>query len=641
MRSTNIDVRFKKSHSGFSTIELLVALSLFAVVSVAAIQFVSQNKISLLQGRNELTTQQKNEAIAAFIYDDFRRDQLSDTLQSPVYINSTMPQDLQDAPPLVVGTVFGNGSRYNGTVPKCKLSSDALIRFSTFNIEKNCKDAAGHNIAENINAILSRGGKIAFALEGGGGRCTVSLPIQNASSSNPSLRVFVEDATCLTQAANQSLPVKAGQQIIFPRYVAYSRDNPGSFYTSMIEPIDKSAPGLTIEMPAIFTSISSVLTALKDIGVYALDTAAQLSLEINTSHPTNRLRFSSIPSGMTITGDNSSNVMFQGSPTQVASLLSNLQYQSDNGFFGDDILTLNARAGIISRTASSTIKVTANCGGVANGTATRFDLGRYNTSTKTFDVREFVTTVSVWSNLYPQDYYGYCGPLKNQPKRYVRFDRTDGVPSYYQYIKEQGDPFPCTRPHAADANLPGKYINYSPKNRDEVPDSVTVFLHEQHNLNTVDRFSLFFVFDDNDKTGGKAYFNLNNIEPNRDLTSFADKFTFADDPHEYRPSTIHSSGRLRITPGWNKSHDGVVLPLRLPSNGKRNGTYELESYNQDPDGDGDVNPRLEMLLTDNITKWNIRAVNDSGIGVSYRQFTIRDKPDIQLRISESQRCPTP
>lgn len=621
---------------GFSTIELLVALSLFAVVSVAAIQFVSQNKISLLEGRNELTTQQKNAAIAAFIYDDFRRDQLSDTLQSPVYINSTMPQDLQDAPPLVVGTVFGNGSRHNGTFPKCKLVSDAIIRFSTLSIEKNCKDAAGHNIAENINAILSRGAKIAFSLEGGGGRCTASLPIQNASSTNPYLRLFVEDATCLTQAANPTLSVKAGKQIIFPRYVAYSRDNPASFYTSMIEPIDKSAPGLTIEMPAIFTSISSVLTALKDIGVYALDTSSQLDLQINTAHPKNRLRFSSIPSGMTITGDNSSSVTFSGSATQIETLLANLQYQSDNGFFGDDILTLNARAGTISRTASSTIKVTANCGGVANGTATRFDLGRYDTTSKTFSVNEFVTTVSVWSNVYPQDYYGYCGPDPTNSSRYVKFNRTDGVPTYYP-----AKPLPCTRPLASDANEPGEYINYSPRNRGEIPDSITVYLHEQHTLNTIDRFSLFFIFDDNDQTGGRAVFRLNNIEPNRNLTSFADKFTFADDPHEYRPTTIGSNGTLITVPSWTLAHDGLVLPLRLPSNGTRNGKYELEFYNQDPDGDGDVNPRLQMVASDNITKWNIRAVNESGVGVSYRQFNLRNNPDIQMRINESQRCPTP
>jgi len=58
---------------------------------------------------------------------------------------------------------------------------------------------------------------------------------------------------------------------------------------------------------------------------------------------------------------------------------------------------------------------------------------------------------------------------------------------------------------------------------------------------------------------------LNNIEPNRNLTSFADKFTFADDPHEYRPPTIGPDGTLTSVPNWTFAHDGLVLPLRVSS----------------------------------------------------------------------------
>ena len=85
--------------------------------------------------------------------------------------------------------------------------------------------------------------------------------------------------------------------------------------------------------------------------------------------------------------------------------------------------------------------------------------------------------------------YGYCGPDPTNSGRYVKFDRTDGVPSYYP-----ASPLPCTRPLDANANSPGAYINYSPRNRNEMPESITVYLHEQHTLNTIDRFSLFFIF---------------------------------------------------------------------------------------------------------------------------------------------------
>jgi prepilin-type N-terminal cleavage/methylation domain-containing protein len=52
MRSTNLDVSFKNPQSGFSTIELIVALSLFAVISVAAIQFVTQNEMAPIWAKN-------------------------------------------------------------------------------------------------------------------------------------------------------------------------------------------------------------------------------------------------------------------------------------------------------------------------------------------------------------------------------------------------------------------------------------------------------------------------------------------------------------------------------------------------------------------------------------------------------------
>ncbi|MGB1864049.1 MAG: PulJ/GspJ family protein [Candidatus Puniceispirillum sp.] len=184
MKFAKTNLGFENVRSGFSTIELLVALSLFAVVSVAAIQFVSENERSLLEGRNDLTAQQKNAAIASYIYDDFRKDNLADGLQSPVYRNSSMPQDLQDAPPLVVGTVFGNASRYNGMLAKCTLLYDAIIQHNFIGIDNNCQNTAGHKIAQNMNAVLSRGAKIVFALEGGGGRCSVTQPIQNATNNS-------------------------------------------------------------------------------------------------------------------------------------------------------------------------------------------------------------------------------------------------------------------------------------------------------------------------------------------------------------------------------------------------------------------------------------------------------------------------
>ena len=45
---------------------------------------------------------------------------------------------------------------------------DAIIQSGMIGIDSTCKNAAGHKIAENMNAILSRGAKVVFALDGGG-----------------------------------------------------------------------------------------------------------------------------------------------------------------------------------------------------------------------------------------------------------------------------------------------------------------------------------------------------------------------------------------------------------------------------------------------------------------------------------------
>lgn len=189
--------------------------------------------MSLLEGRNDLTIQQKNDAIASYIYDDFRRDNLAVSSQSPVYTNSTMPQDLQDAPPLVISTIFGNGSRYNAIDPKCRFEAYADIPNKMVFFNSSCENATGYSIIEKINVVLRQGAKVVFALEGGGGRCTLSTPI-TISSRSSYVRAFVDDSSCLKQGSNPSSSVTARKQIIFPRYVAFSRDNPTSFYTSMI-----------------------------------------------------------------------------------------------------------------------------------------------------------------------------------------------------------------------------------------------------------------------------------------------------------------------------------------------------------------------------------------------------------------------
>ena len=190
-----------------------------------------------------------------------------------------------------------------------------------------------------------------------------------------------------------------------------------------------------------------------------------------------------------------------------------------------------------------------------------------------------------------------------------------------------------------------------------MPDHVTVFLYEQTStpLNqaqetqlkslTENRFSLFFQFDTFDTTGGTVNFQLNNIEQGRDLRARGDPFTVIDDREDFNPGTIGSDGTLITTADWRQPNDGIVIPLRLSpaAFNPATGLYELKHYNQDPDGDGVVDPNLRMQSWTGLNGWNIRAAADDGLSVIYKKIKFNDgslgrKTDIQLKISASQPC---
>ena len=106
---------------GISLVELLVAVAILSMISVATIQLIGTTDKELLQSQGERKSQQTNEAITNFIYDDFQAGKLVQSTNPTAYVNTTMPEDLQRGPGLTVVSMLGNDSRYNGVVPKCRL----------------------------------------------------------------------------------------------------------------------------------------------------------------------------------------------------------------------------------------------------------------------------------------------------------------------------------------------------------------------------------------------------------------------------------------------------------------------------------------------------------------------------------------
>ena len=386
------------------------------------------------------------------------------------------------------------------------------------------------------------------------------------------------------------------------------------------------------------------------------------SITFSSDLPDSRL-WVTTTTGITVTGDNSSSMTLQGSVANLRLAIASLQYLGPDGYFGSDGLTTVSNVQGVSFTKQSSITVQPNCGGLDNGTATRFDIGYYDNSTSppTFVTNEYRTSVSEWDAAQPAYYYGFCKNNKRFDYNSETLITTGSCPAGYR---------------DSSTRLQGDHTDN---------DTISVFLYEESDRANQDRFSLFFIFDEGDndcdddntnypgsgtnaqqlqwarangkgatsdvanayghsKTGSSrrchAKFRLSNVEPGRNLDNDSDTFTVVDDPTEYT-GIIGADGTLTANARWNDAHDGVVLPLRLPSDTvvSADNYTELNTYAY-----GD--PILELLYRDSINSWRLRTLNDAKTMVEYRNIPIDDDsgnqvPAIKLNIAQSQRCPSP
>ena len=68
----------KSIQPGISLVELLIATTVLATAAVGVFQLMSRSETQLFESRNALTTQQVEEAIGSYVYDDFLDNSLSD-----------------------------------------------------------------------------------------------------------------------------------------------------------------------------------------------------------------------------------------------------------------------------------------------------------------------------------------------------------------------------------------------------------------------------------------------------------------------------------------------------------------------------------------------------------------------------------
>ena len=671
---------------GLSLVELVIAVALLGIISTAALQFLTMTETSIFGEQSRLTKQQKSEAVSAYIYKKFSTGQLSDNSVQRVYSDGDMPEDLRSGPGVTLVTLFGNSSRFNGVDPRCTLHADANLAAGTFQMRHNCMQRGGQSIVQQMNDLIAKGVVITTGLEEGVGRCSISRPI-TVDAVTGIATISVDDRKCLAWGGDPSRGVEAGKQVLVPRFVAYDTAKPDSFHTTLIEPPDIATAGIGLEMPdTVRMDGGGARNAAAFVDALANNPVTDVFLELSTKESLSRLAVGAAPSTVTVGGAGSAKLSLSGPLGAVRQTLETLEYRSPDGFFGKDKLNGKIRSGSLFYDDSTELDVRANCGGqTCGGTALRFELGHLD-STGKFVLREYVTSVSVCGNELPTTYYGYCNPR-------FRYDRADGMIT--RFTPGHTGPWCALAKSltygddAINKAKPGyPYVLYSPKSRGfQARERVTVYLYEQMTTPlpandearlkslTENRFSLFFQFDTFDSTFGSVDFELNNIEKDRVLNNNADPFSFLDDTQEYFPKfhPVHgklnskaealaaglsetqigklptrtdSEGKLITNVTWKHPNDGIIVPLKLGSDARDPVTklFELENYKQDPDGDGNVNPTLRMLSWSGLNGWNIRATSPDRKSVVWRKIDFNhggsdQKTDIQLVISEAQRCP--
>ena len=182
--------------AGISLVELVVAVALLSLVSLAAVQLLNMTERTMIGSQTNLNQQLRSESIAAFIYKDFSRGELADDIVSRTYTNDSMPADLQGGAGVTVVSLYGKSNRFSGVDPLCALEQDADPATGTFRMRADCMARGGQTIVQQMNELIAKGIILTTGLEGGIGRCSISKPITVDPVTNIAT-VSVDDSNCL------------------------------------------------------------------------------------------------------------------------------------------------------------------------------------------------------------------------------------------------------------------------------------------------------------------------------------------------------------------------------------------------------------------------------------------------------------
>lgn len=668
--------------AGISTIELLVAMTVLSTAAIGVFSVLSTTETQLLSSRNDLNSQQSEEALGAYLYEEFisydpdaPSSGLTDSKTEQVYLRADFPNT-----ELRYRSLMGNQTRYGAqdTTAKCRLDTstselDGTVRFAADCVTVPEGAADNDTIAEVMNELLLAGVPISFGVENVGSLCSTSTAMDASVTGAGDIAVMqVDDPECLNSQISGQPAIDS--ELILPRFVVYSGVDSNRYNTSLIERPTGKSVGIALTGPPSITAQSGVDTAETGFALSSLSDDDTGVLTFSSPLLGTEISISDAE-GATLSGNNSGTVTLTGTFGQLKEAIGNLFYKSPEGFFGSDSLSAVIRSGSLRSALSVPIDITPNCGGQLNGTATRLDLGYMDQSTAIpfFDesTATFITTVSVFDNSSPTHFYGYCRPNSH------RYD-------YVSQDRETGSMCNGTSTHdgVTYQKYSSRLMTYDNGSAWNINSAINVFLYEESDNLTQDRYALFFVLDgypgicdsgtapttltqsrssgnamknsdfkdlnlddslwpnsdipDNSDRRCRLAFRLSNIEPGRDLDDLSDLHTFTDDPDEYT-GVIGADGQLSAQASWQVPIDGVVVPLRITgATPDPDEPYELRDYSFG-------NPIFELVFWDTLNAWNIRALDTSTNSIVFRRIPFAPGNDdqtqaIRMNINQSRRC---
>ena len=232
--------------NGFSLLETVIAISLITLAASVTIQTIYISDTTQINATIAQRDWAEMTNLSAYIHKAFNEDRLVIDNITFQLVDTALP-DFISAESLEIRPIAGTQTRYLDNQPACILTDNATLSPAEIAFTTDCLSTDnGSSIAHAIHTVWQQGAPIIFGIAGSSGLCVQ----QSAPSQTDAGRIaylMVRDADCLQDA--NGTPSQIAQEILFPRFMVFSKDFPDQFHFALFEPIAHQTEGATLALP--------------------------------------------------------------------------------------------------------------------------------------------------------------------------------------------------------------------------------------------------------------------------------------------------------------------------------------------------------------------------------------------------------